>query len=260
MAELLCLTDGELLHLRRTQILGNRLVDGRRGNQVLGRHMKVPIILHHPGVLDLRSALAVELGQFFCFKGLGDLKGTVSTEVEQDDTVPVLDGTHRLAILGNDEGRQILVNRLGLLAQLLNGLMGRIELPALTKYMGFPTLAHHIPVCIVTVHGNDHSSAAACNLCVKGCIVERSEELLKRIEILKGTHLTDITTGKQCMHTDRGNPFRFCLQDHCLEVVNVGVNIAIAEQADEMKGGFVRFRVVDELLPSLTGKHSLRLN
>jgi hypothetical protein len=65
--------------------------------------MQIPIIFHHSGVFDLRTTLAVKLGKLLSLKGLGNLKGTVSTEVEEDDTVPVLNGTYRLATWQDNE-------------------------------------------------------------------------------------------------------------------------------------------------------------
>jgi len=170
-----------------------------------------------------------------CFKSLGYLKGTVASEVEEYDTVAILDGSHRFSILGDDERGKVLVDGLALLAQRLDGLMGAFKHPAFTQNMSLPTLAYHIPVCIVSIHGDDHAAAAAGNPCIEGSIVQRNKKSLEGVEVFKCTDLADIAAVEQGMDANLCNPILLGLHDHSLEVVDVRVNVSVAEQTDEVQ-------------------------
>ena len=217
--------------------------------------MEVPIVLHHAGVLDLGVALAVELIQCLRLEGLGDLQGAVAAEIEEDDTIAVLYGPHRLAAFGDDKGRQVLVDGTGLAPQCLNRLLGAGKEPALSEDMGLPAALDHVPVGVVAVHRDDHSPAAAGDPGVKIPIVEGGEERLEGKEVLKGAELADITAIEQRVNPHPLHPLSLGLGDHRLEVVDVGVDVAVAEQADEVHRRVVLLGVGNQMLPDLTIEH-----
>jgi hypothetical protein len=90
--------------------LAHGVLDRRRGDQEALRQLEVAVVLQHAGVGDFRHADAVELVETSFLESAGDFDGAVATEVEEDDRIAILDGADRLAVLGDDEGRQILVD------------------------------------------------------------------------------------------------------------------------------------------------------
>eukprot|EP00828_Plagiopyla_frontata_P002112 TRINITY_DN10145_c0_g1_i2.p2 TRINITY_DN10145_c0_g1~~TRINITY_DN10145_c0_g1_i2.p2 ORF type:complete len:123 (-),score=23.45 TRINITY_DN10145_c0_g1_i2:3-371(-) len=90
-----------------------------------------------------------------------------------------------------------------------NSLMSTVKHSAFTQYMGFPTFLDHIPVCIIAVHGDNHSSTTTGNLSIEAFIIDACKELFKRIKVIEGTKFTNISSIKQCMHTNLGDTFLF---------------------------------------------------
>ena len=95
--------------------------------------------MQHAGIGDLRCSNAIESGEFRFLEGTRDLDGAVAAEIEEDDRVAVLDGADRLAVFGDDELRQILVDGAGILRAQAVDRSSRVgELRALAQHMGFP--------------------------------------------------------------------------------------------------------------------------
>ena len=255
MAELLRLADGELPDVRRTEVLGQRPVDRRRGDQVLLGYMQVAVVLHHAGVLDVGVALSVELLEVLGLEGLGQLQGAVAAEVEEDDAVAVLDGPHRRAALGDDERRKILIDGPGLLSQRLDGTLGAVEEPALAEDVGLPSALYHVPVGVVPVHRDDHPSAAAGDPGIEVGVVEGGEERLEGEEVLQRAELSHITPIEQGMDAHPSHPLALRLSDHRLEVVDMGVDVPVAEQTDEVQRRVVLLGVGHQLLPDRPVEH-----
>ena len=252
VAELLRLGDGELPDAAGAQVLRHRPVDRRGIDQVLAGDMEVTVVLHHAGVLYLGMPLAVELGEVLSLEGLGDLEGAVAAEVEEDDGVAVVDGSHRLAVLRDDEGRQVLVDGAGLLTQRRDGVVGVVELAALSEDVGLPALADHVPVGVVAVHRDDHPATAGGDACVEAVIAQLAEEVGEGVEVVECAHLAHITAIQQCVDANLPDAFLLGLEDHGLEVVDVGVDIAVGQQTDEVERTSALLDVSHEVLPGLS--------
>ena len=139
--------------------------------------------------------------------------------------------------------------------------MGGSKLSSFSQDMGLPTLSYHIPVCIVAVHGDYHSSTAGSDLCIKGAVsAEGSKELGKWIEVIQGRHLSYVSSVKKCMYSDLLYTFLLCLFHHSLQVIDVGVDVSIGKKTDEVKGGTVVLCILDKLLPGLSFIHLSRFD
>ena len=57
------------------------------------------------------------------------------------------------------------------------------------------------------------------------------------------------------MQADAFHAFLFCLKDHCFEVVDMRVNVAVREQTEEVQGAVVVFHIGDKLAPCGGLKH-----
>ena len=57
--------------------------------------------------------MAIEFIEIGLFESQRYFDGPVAAEIEKNDRVAVLDRAHRLSAFGDDEGRQILINRTG---------------------------------------------------------------------------------------------------------------------------------------------------
>ena len=111
-------------------------VDGGRAGQVAFRNVEVAVVLHHARIDHIRPTNAVEVAEIILLEGSGDFKGAVTAEVEIDDAVAVLDGADGLAVFGDDEGPEVLVDGACLLAEGLDGLLGAGELASFAKDPG----------------------------------------------------------------------------------------------------------------------------
>ena len=114
MAVLLGLGQGVLPDAVGAENLGEGVLDDGRLHQIVGGDVQVAVVLQHAGKLHAGVVAAVELVKVLAVEGQGDLLGAVAAEVEEDHAVAVGDGAHRLAVLRDDEGRQILVDAAGL--------------------------------------------------------------------------------------------------------------------------------------------------
>ena len=85
MAELLGLADGELADPVSREVLADGAIDLRRRHEILAGDVEVAVVLHHPGVLDVRALAAVEDVERVVLEGATDLDRAVSPEVEEDD-------------------------------------------------------------------------------------------------------------------------------------------------------------------------------
>ena len=228
-----------------------------RIHKVFFRDVQVAVVFKHSGIDYLREAHAVELIEraFRSVKCAGDLNGAVATEVEENYAVAVLDRTDGSAVLGNDEGRKILVDHVVLVAVGLYRLGGGGELTSFAKHMGVPAALDHRPVSLVTVHCDLHSSAAAGDLYIEIGSAKSGNEILKGVDVFKSGGLADVSAVKQDVQTHAAHALGFGFAYHCFQVVDVGVYVAVGEQAEEVKRSAACFYIGNKLLPCGGGKH-----
>ena len=95
--------------------------------------------------------------------------------------------------------------------------------------MGLPTLADHIPVRSVAVHGNVHASAAGSNAVIETLRVDLFQVLFKRDDVIKSGCFRNIASIQQNMETDGFDALLFRLFHHAFEVVDMAVHIAVGK-------------------------------
>ena len=236
MAELLCLGDRQLSDTLVCQKLTECISDDRRRNEELLRDVKVAVILEHTCVIYVRNTNTVELVKICAaFKSYCQLLSTVATEVIEDDAVAVFDRADRSTVFSDNECRQILVDNIrDLGTECLDCFFGCSELSALTQYVSLPACLDHTPVRTVTVHGDNHTSAATCDPVVVGSIRKLGKFCLELVYILQSRCLTYITAVKENMNAHLCNTLFFRLIQHSQEVIDMGVYITIGKKTDEV--------------------------
>ena len=219
--------------------------------------MQVAVILQHSGVQHVRYAHAVELVKLSGrrVECLGDFNGAVAAEIEKDHAVAVLHGADRLAVLCDDKGGQILVDDVQLVPVCFDRLCGGGELPSLAQHVCAPALGDHCPVGFVAVHGDAHPSAAGGDADIEIGAAQLRHEGFKGIDILQRGGLADVTSVDQDMDAHAADALLLGLHNHCLEVVDVGVDIAVRKKPQEMQGGVPILYVGDQRAPRVGGKH-----
>ena len=252
--------DSVLCYARVRQILTHSIGDLRGIHQITGGNVQIAVVFQHAGIGYLGSAYAVELVEVrACLKGLGDLNGTVAAEIEEYDAVAILNGAHRLTVFGDNKGRQILVDDLGLGTVGFDGFLGGGKLSALTQNVGLPTQLYHRPVGLVAVHGDLHTSAAGGDLDIKGAVPHRRDECLKGLHVIQSGGFTYVTAVQQNVDAYLGYAVLFGTDQHCLQMIDVGVDVTVGEQTEEVEGAAVLY-VGNDLLPSGGDKHLAGLN
>ena len=254
MAVFLRFGAGKLLHARFGKPFAAGFLDSRRRHEEAVRELEVAVVLEHAGVAHMREALAVKFVEGFFFEGAGDFDGAVATEVEEHHGVAVVDGTDRSSVLSDYERREILVNGLGLATEGFDSLGGVVEVAAFAEHVGLPAEFHHLPVGVVTVHGNLHTATAASNADVEFRAAEFVEELFERADVIEGGSFRNVTAVEQDVHADLLQAFLLGLGNHGLEVADVGVDVTVAEEADEVEHGTVVTHVGGDFLPGVAAE------
>ena len=257
MTVLLCFGDSENRNAHSGKIFTHGIGDFGRRYEILVGDVEVAIVLEHTCVNNVGNANAIEVIKFtlFCIECARDLDGTVTAEVVEDYAVAIVDGANGLAILGNNESGEVLVNDLELIAVGLNCLCCTAELATFAKNVGLPTFFNHLPVCFITVHGNGHTTAAGCDASVKTVTVEACKEFFKGKNVIKSRGLTNVTAVKENVYANGVNALNLCLLQHCFEVIDVRVHVTVGEETEEVQSGAVSLNVGNKLLPGSRCKH-----
>ena len=240
-----------------SEVFAHGVGDRGRSNEVTGRNVEVAVVFKHTCVNNGRNANAVEFVEISaCLEGLGDLDRTVAAEVEEDYAVAVFNGAYGSAVFSDNECGEVLVDHAGFRAVGFDCFFCGSELSAFAENVGVPAVFNHLPVCFVTVHGDLHSAAAACDLCAEGSIVERSEECFEGFNVFESGGFANVTTVEKDVNAYVVYAFSLCLFNHCLEVVDVRVNVTVGEESEEVESRAVCYAVAGETLPGFAFKHS----
>ena len=233
---LLCLGDRQLSDTLVCQKLTKCISDDRRRNEELLRDMKVAVVLEHTCIVYARNTYTVKLIEIrAAFKSNCQFLCTVATEVKEDNAVAVFDRSDRSTILSDNESRKILVDNIrDLGTECLDCFFCSSELSAFTQYMCLPACFNHTPVCTVTVHSDDHTSAAAGDSVIVGIIGKLSKLCLELIDILQCGCLTNITAVQQDVDAYFCDALFFCFIEHSQQVVDMGVYVTIGKKTDEV--------------------------
>jgi hypothetical protein len=178
--------------------------------------------------------------------------GAVAAEVEEDDAVAVDDLADRLAVLGDDERGQVLVEDPGdLLAVGLDRLAGAGEQARVAADVRLPAALDDAPVSLVAVHRHAHAPAAGRDAVIHGAVGgERLEERLEAVHVEQRRGRRHVAAVEQQVDAGLLDALGLRLTQHRLEVVDMAVDVAVGEQADEMERGLVLEHAVGDLAPA----------
>ena len=248
MAVFLGLGQGILVNAGLAQHLSQCILNHGRLHQIVLRNVQVSVVLQHTGKLDAGVIAPVKLVEVLPVKGQRNLLGPVASEVEENHTVAVGDSGHRLAATGHHKGRQILVDAAGFRAVSLNRLFGGGELPADALHMGAPAGFHHGPVCLIAVHGDLHPAAAGGDGIVAAVGIQLLQHILQHGHILQRGGGGHVTAVQQDVAVGLLHALGVRLTQQRDQMMDVGMDVAVAQQAEEMHGPAV-FRIGDQILP-----------
>ena len=149
---------------------------------------------------------------------------------------------------------------MSLCAEGFHSFMCACKLSALTEYVSFPAFFNHSPVCLVTVHSNDHPSAARSYFAVKPTVSERRKEVLKRINILQSGSLAHIAAVKKNMNSHTADAVLLGMSYKGFEMIYMGMNVAVGEKSEKMQSAAAALYIVDFLFPCFRLKDLAGLN
>jgi len=250
VAVLLGLGHGVLGNAGLAQDLGQGVGDDRGLHQIVLGDLQVSVILEHTGKLHAGVVATVELVEILPVKGQGNLLGPVAAEVEKDHAVAVGNLGHGCTAALHHESGQVLVDAAGLVPVGLNGLPGGGEQTALALHMGPPAGFHHGPVGLVAVHGNDHTAAAGGDGVVAALGVQAFQDFFQLVHIVQSGGGGHVTAVQQDVAVDLLHALGVGLLQHGDEMGNVGMDVAVGQQTQEMQGVAV-LGVGDQVLPGV---------
>ena len=235
MAVLLGLRQGILMDAGPAQNLGQGVGDHGRLNQIVGGNLQVAVVLQHTGKQHAGEIPPVKLVKVLPVEGQRDFLGTVPPEVKEDHAVAVGDPGHGSAGAGDYKGGQVLIDTAGFGTVGFNCLPGGSEHPALALHMGAPAGFHHGPVGLIAVHGDLHTAAAGGDGVVAALGIQLRQNLLQLVHILQSGGSGHVTAVQQDMAVHLFGAFRMGLPQHGDQVGDIGVDIAVGQQAQEME-------------------------
>ena len=245
------------VHTGGGKVLPHGAVYGGRAHQILVGNVQVPVVLHHAGILNFWHTHSVkgQVAPLGSLEGPCHLQSSVAPEIKVDDAVAILYCTHWPAIPGYDKLVHILVQKPRVLGSVcLYSLGGRGKLSSPPQHMGLPAPLHHVPVGIVPVHGYIHSAAAGGDAVVhpgKG-----GQVLFHRCYIIQGAGGIHIPAVQKGVNPELLDSLFISLGNHGLEMVLVGVDIAVGKKADEMECTIIGLNCSYKLFPGCPFEHA----
>jgi hypothetical protein len=117
--------------------------------------------------------------------------------------------------------------------------------------MNRPTARDHGPVRLVAVHRNLHAAAAGGDRHIETVVTQARQKQFERIDIVQRGGLPDIAPVQQDVNADPLDAFGLGPHQHGLQVVDVRMDIAIREQAQEVERP-TALRRADHVRPGLS--------
>ena len=150
----------------------------------------------------------------------------------------------------NDERQQILIDHAGIFGAVrLNGFPRGGELTALSLHVRAPALFDHRPVGLVAVHGNDHAAAAGGDLVCMLRVVQLRQNGLQLVDIVQRARRGDVTAVEQDVAVNALDALGVRMAQHGDQVADVGMDVAVGQQADEVQRLVVLQAVVRQVDP-----------
>ena len=216
--------------------------------------MRITVILHHSRIDDFRQGAPFKLVEILFHKGPGYSNGPVSPEIEEYNGITVHNGAQWPSPgINHNKGVHILIGHTFIFCiESPDGFLRRGKGSALAQDMGLPSLLHYVPVCIVAIHGYLHTTATGCDAIIHPPFLGDGLQFLPgRNNIIKGRLRSHIPAIQEGMHPKGCNR---CLRTgvhHGKELVNMGMDIAVGEQAYEMDGSAF-YTAINDLAPEIT--------
>jgi hypothetical protein len=129
----------------------------------------------------------------------------------------------------------------------------RRELPALGEDVGPPAALDDAPVGLVAIHRHVHAAAARRDAGVDAGGAQLAQRLLDAIDVERRRGRRHVATVEERVHVELPGAALGRLAQHRLEVVDVGVDVAVGEEAQEVDGR-AALGAVDDGLPGGAGE------
>ena len=126
--------------------------------------------------------------------------------------------------------------------------------------MGLPAPLDHRPIRFVAVHRRRHAATAARDTIVATRLPgDRLEQLLERVDVVEGRRLGHVPPVEQHVEPHALDLLLIASPQEREQVIDVAMDVAVGEQAQEMKGRAARADVLGRLLPDprLLALHAL---
>jgi len=214
--------------------------------------LQVAVVLHHADELDVGDRPAIELAELRLRERAGELERSVPAEIVEHDGRAIANGADGIALAINDhETQQVLVDHPGILVpEGLNRLGRTRKAPTLAKHVILPAALDHRPVGAVAVHRDEHTAAARRNAVVApSLLVEIVQHLLEGFDVLERAGLGYIAPVEQNVHAHVLHAFFVASPQHCKQVLDVAVHVAIRKQPDEVHRFTALLDAANELFP-----------
>ena len=98
------------------KILTHSSVDTGGADQELSGNMQITVVLHHSGIFYSGYTFPVKMREIAVsrgFKSIGHFQSSVTSEIEINNTVTVIDGTYRFTVFNNNKLVHVLVQNTG---------------------------------------------------------------------------------------------------------------------------------------------------
>ena len=227
MAELLRLADSETTHPLGCEILAHRVIDGWGFDEIVARHVEIPVVLQQAGIEHVGVVATIKLGERLSFVRLGDLDGAIATEIPQQHGVTVGHRADWFTVIGNNERIEVLITfrfqiAVGFAVHDIDGFGRSGELSSDTMGVAVVASFDHGPVGAVTVHGDRHTSTAGRNTEVDVVVgVDRGQHLLGGLDVELSRTGSDIAPVEQDVEPTPSHTLDGGLVDDGVEMVGV---------------------------------------
>ena len=232
MCVLLGLSNAQLGHAQIGDILAEGVLEALRlEGDLYARNGR--IILRHADIMDL-GLYALETGEFRIDEGTGDLACAVGSEVCEDDRVIVADGR----ALGHDDRNDELVgNAVGV--GLLHRLMRGSGVLALAERDRLVCLLYAVPA-VVAVH-----CVVAAGYGRDAADLDGVDLGLQAVDILDAGLRRRVAAVHEAVEAYLAQTVAARELEQREHMVNVGVNAAVGQEAEDVQGGIEPLALVD---------------
>ncbi len=238
MGVFLRFSQAKLFDAKPQNALAKWILNPGRPQYLQGGKVAILIINHHARIGDVRALAAIKGVKIIQFKGLGDFNGAVAPEIYHHHRIAIINHAHGpVCIIDNHKAGHVLINQPGLpCAEKINRIRhaGKAML-AFAMHHQFPAFSHFIPVAIA-IHHDALATAAAGEAVIEPVLfIDMAEIRFQLADIFLRRLNADIASVEQRMHAQTPHALRKGVTNQRPEMGQMGMDIAIGEQSDEMQ-------------------------